>query len=157
MFREADPNMSEASWAIRFAASLPNVKMVLSGMSSMDMMLDNTSYMKDFKPLTKEETEMCLKAAEIINKGIAIPCTGCAYCVDGCPMNIPVPKYFSLYNAEKIEKEGQPFTPQQEYYDRLTANFGKASDCVECGQCEEACPQHLQIRDYLKQVAGHFE
>ena len=157
MFKEAQPDMSVASWAIRFAASLPNVKMVLSGMGSMDMMEDNTGFMQDFAPLSEEETKICLKAADIINSNIAIPCTGCAYCVDGCPMNIPIPKYFALYNADKMEAAGKPFTPQGEYYDRLTVNFGKASDCVECGQCEDVCPQHLPIRENLKTVAGHFE
>ena len=131
--------------------------MVLSGMGNMEMMQDNTGYMKDFRPLNQEEMDLCRKAAELINANIAIPCTGCAYCVDGCPMNIAIPKYFSLYNADKQEYEGKGFTPQGEYYDRLTHNFGKASDCVECGACEEVCPQHLPIRDNLKLVAEYFE
>ena len=81
----------------------------------------------------------------------------CAYCVDGCPMNIAIPKYFSLYNADLQEVEEKGWTPQGEYYNNLTKTFGKASDCVECGQCEGVCPQHLSIIQYLKDVAGHFE
>ncbi len=156
MFQAHDPKMSVPSWAIRFAASLDNVKMVLSGMSNMEQLLDNTSYMSDFKPLTEEERRMVYKAAAIINGNIAIPCTGCSYCTDGCPMKIAIPKYFSLYNAEMQEAEGKDWTPQGEYYDRLTGTFGKASDCVGCGQCENACPQHLPIIEHLKTVAGYF-
>ncbi len=156
MFRAHDPEMSIPSWAIRFAASLDNVKMVLSGMSNMEQLLDNTSYMSDFKPLTEEERRMVYKATAMINGNIAIPCTGCSYCTDGCPMKIAIPKYFSLYNAEMQEVTGKGWTPQGEYYDRLTGSFGKASDCVGCGQCENACPQHLPVMEHLKTVAGYF-
>ena len=157
LFKDYAPNMSVPSWAIRFAATHENVKMVLSGMGNMEMMKDNTSYMKDFKPLNDEEMALVKKAADIINSNIAIPCTGCSYCVDGCPKKIAIPKYFSLYNAELQEYAGKGFTPQGEYYDRLTQNFGKASSCIECGKCEKICPQHLPIRDNLKLVAKQFE
>lgn len=157
LFESYDASMSVPSWAIRFAASQPNVKMVLSGMGNMDMMKDNTSYMKDFKPLTEDELKLVFKARDIINESIAIPCTGCAYCVDGCPKKIAIPKYFSLYNAEKQEFAGKGFTPQGEYYTRLTENFGKASECIGCGRCEKVCPQHLPIREDLKLVAAQFE
>ncbi|MDE5937665.1 MAG: aldo/keto reductase [Lachnospiraceae bacterium] len=156
MFTGYDPNMSVPSWAIRFAASLDNVKMVLSGMSNMEQLLDNTSYMSDFKPLTEEEKRMVYRAAAMINGNIAIPCTGCSYCTDGCPKNIAIPKYFSLYNAEMQEAEGKGWTPQGEYYDRLTGTFGKAGDCIACGQCENVCPQHLPVMEHLKTVAGYF-
>ena len=155
-FQAYAPGLSAASWAIRFAASLPNVMVVLSGMSNMAQLLDNTGYMKDFVPLTAEEQALVQKAVDLINADIAIPCTGCAYCVDGCPMNIPIPRYFSLYNTDLQESKDKPWNPQEEYYDRLTQVFGAADQCIACGQCEGVCPQHLPIIEHLKTVADYF-
>lgn len=158
LFRAADPQMSISSWAIRFAASLPNVMMVLSGMSTLEQMQDNVSYMEDFKPLTEEEVAMCAKVADIINGQIAVPCTACSYCTEGCPQQIPIPKYFSLYNdlmREDMEHKG--WTIYYTKYADLTKEFGRASDCIECGQCEGICPQRLPIIDYLKKVSARFD
>ena len=159
LFKGYNPEASIPSWAIRFAASQENVKMVLSGMSNLEQLMDNTGYMKDFKPLNEEEQKLIKEAVEIINGSITIPCTGCSYCTDGCPMHIAIPKYFSLYNTDRQERaaRGADWTPQGEYYDRLTMEFGKASACVQCGQCEGVCPQHLPIIQYLQDVAAYFE
>ena len=157
MFREARPEMSIPSWAIRFAASLEHVMVVLSGMSNMEQLLDNTDYMADFQPLSAQEQALVKKAVDAINSTIAIPCTGCSYCTEGCPQRIAIPKYFTLYNAYLQEIKEKSWRPQGEYYTRLTMNFGKASDCLECGQCEQVCPQHLPIIRHLKDVAARFE
>lgn len=157
IFKDYNKKASIPSWAIRFAASLDNVMMVLSGMSNMEQILDNTEYMMNFEKLNDKERELISQAVDLINSNITVACTGCSYCTDGCPMNIAIPKYFSLYNADKQEIKEKDWTPQGEYYKNLTKTFGKASDCVECGQCEGVCPQHLHIIDRLKDVAEYFE
>ena len=158
LFKEREPELSLASWAIRFAASLDNVMMVLSGMSSLAQMEDNLSFMENFTPLTEDELALTRRVAEIINAQIAVPCTGCSYCTTGCPMNIPIPKYFSLYNdimRENMEEKG--WTVGLSTYDQLAETFGKAKDCVACGQCETVCPQHLPIIETLKDVSSRFD
>ena len=153
LFKGENPQASASSWAMRFAASLPNVMMVLSGMSNMEQMQDNIATMQNFKPLTEKEQQLVAQAAEIIRAGITIPCTACSYCTDGCPMQIAIPQYFALYNTD-LQRGAEPQKPQ---YDKLTLTNGKASACVACGQCEGICPQGLPIIQYLKDVATHFE
>ena len=158
LLKGLDPHLSVASWAVRFVASLPNVMCVLSGMSNLEQMEDNTSYMADFQPLTDAERDVCFEVARIINSQIAISCTACHYCTDGCPMNICIPEYFSLYNEDKREDlEHKGWTINFTNYDKLAEEFGRASDCIECGQCESMCPQHLPIISALELVAEHFE
>ena len=158
LFKDYDPNLSVPSWAIRFAASLDNVMVVLSGMSNIEQMEDNVNFMADLTPLTDKEKELCYKAAGIINGQIAIPCTGCSYCTEGCPKKIAIPQYFSLYNEdmrENLEEKG--WTVNYTNYAILADKFGKAKDCVACGQCEGVCPQHLPIIEKLKDVSSHYD
>lgn len=150
------PDWSEASWAIRFAMDQANVKVVLSGMTQPDQMADNLKTALDFKPLNEEEYAAIRKTVNILNGTPGIPCTGCSYCTEGCPMSIPIPKYFALYNADIQEVEGKGWTPQIAYYNNLRFTTGRPEDCLECGQCEGACPQHLPIIEDLKTVAGYF-
>jgi predicted aldo/keto reductase-like oxidoreductase len=154
--KDFTPKASIPSWAIRFAASQEGVVMVLSGMNTMDQVLDNTSYMADFKPLNEEEYKIINQVIEIINENTAIPCTTCRYCEKGCPKKIAIPDYFALYNSAKRATTDN-FSSQFVYYMNLTPNHGRASDCIGCKQCEKACPQHLKITEHLKDVSAKFD
>lgn len=146
-------NGSNASYALRFAGSFDGVFMVLSGMSSIDQMEDNIKTMKEFKKLSKEEMDIIFKVADAIKDENTIPCTGCKYCVDGCPMKINIPEIFKIYNNHKVYSTWG----SKEAYNKLTLEKGKASSCIKCGKCEIICPQHLKIRDYLVEVSKDFE
>lgn len=155
LLKEYDPDASAASWALRFAASQEGVVRVLSGMNTMEQVLDNTAVFQDFKPISQEEGEVIRKVTEIIEKNTPIPCTGCSYCTHGCPKDIAIPQYFALYNS--IARTTGSFSSQAAYYNNLSLKYGKASACIGCRQCEQACPQHLAITDFLKEVAAKFE
>ena len=150
LLKEADPEASCASWAVRFAASLPGVMVVLSGMSNIEQVEDNVSYMEDFKPLNEDEKAMLLSAAEDIK--LAIPCTACRYCTDGCPMSIKIPDIFAIYNTMKrdLHKKWEA----REKYAELIKESGKADDCIGCEQCVNACPQHLEIPRLLAECSA---
>jgi predicted aldo/keto reductase-like oxidoreductase len=156
ILKEADPKASLPSWAIRYVASLPGILTVLSGMSNIAQMEDNLSYMKPsaFKPLSEEEQKVIARAQEALAAIPSIPCTGCSYCAPGCPMNIPIPAIFSARNKQMIF--GMMERGQAEY-DRATSDKGKASECIQCGQCEGACPQRINIIERLQECAGVFE
>lgn len=156
LMKAYNPAASIPSWAIRFAASQEGVIMVLSGMNTMEQLLDNASYMADFKPLNEEERKIIRQVVGVIHENTAIPCTTCRYCEKDCPQSIAIPDYFALYNNAKLAMTGN-FSSQFVYYLNLTAKHGKAGECIECGQCESACPQHLKITELLKDVSARFD
>ena len=154
LFKDYAPDMSPASWAIRFAASLDGILTVLSGMSNVEQMRDNLSYMKDFKPLNEEEQKIIQQAQRILGKSSTVPCTACHYCTAGCPKQIPIPDFFSALNLQL--GNGQ-LDEAKKTYRAIAEKGAKASDCIECGQCESACPQHISIIEQLKECSKELE
>ena len=152
VFKEADQNASVASWAFKFAASLDGVITVLSGMSNIEQMEDNISYMKDFTKLSDKEEETINKAQEVLKSIPLIPCTTCNYCAKVCPMKIGISGSFTAMNYLTLYNDMAAAKHQEEW---LVGGHGlkKASECIKCGRCEQACPQHIQIRKELERVA----
>ena len=145
---------SPASYAIRFAAGFPGMMMVLSGMSDLEQMKDNLSYMRDFKPLNETELAAVKKVQEIFHKMNMIPCTACRYCVEGCPKQISIPDLFAIMNIKQLHHDWNA----DYYYEEVhTAPGRRASDCLKCGKCEKICPQHLPIRKLLEEIAKEFD
>ena len=148
---------SNASYALRFAASFPNMAVVLSGMSEMAQMQDNLSAMRDFVPLNEAEKEAVRKVCKIFRSLNLVPCTSCRYCVEEsqCPKGICIPDMFSSMNAHEAFHNWNTAY----YYNNVITgeDHGKASECIRCGKCEKVCPQHLPIRELLKKVAATFE
>lgn len=146
---------SSASYALRFAAGFDGIIVVLSGMSNLEQVKDNISFMRDFQPLSQIERAAIDKVVEIFNSKKLIPCTACRYCIAGCPKHILIPDLFACMNAKKnFDNRRINF-----YYDNTytTQYNGKASACIKCGKCEQECPQHLPIRELLVDVADEFE
>ncbi len=144
-------NSSYASYALRFAATRAGVAMTLSGMSNMEQVVDNLSVMEDIKPLDQREMDALDKVVEVFHSKKLIACTACRYCVPGCPKHILIPDLFACRNAKEL------FGGGAFYYSRYTNQNNKASDCIKCGKCESICPQHLPIRELLKETATVFE
>lgn len=146
---------SNASYALRFAAGFENMMMVLSGMSTLEQIRENVAFMAEPVSLNEEEQEAIRRVREIFSSLNMIPCTACHYCVldNDCPKNIPIPELFSCYNLKTTFHSWN----QDYYYTIQTRDRGKASECLKCGKCERICPQHLEIRKLLVQVAQEFE
>ena len=156
VLKNVRPDMSTASWALRFAASQEGSLVVLSGMSDIEQMKDNLSYMADFKPLNSEEKKAIDKVVDILNSTETIACTKCHYCTDGCPVHMAIPDIFDAEN--RVLKYEQTVYDAKRLYDNIVKKSGtRASECIECGQCENACPQHLPIIKLLKDGAEMFE
>lgn len=145
---------SPASFALRFAAGFPGIMMVLSGMSSLEQMNDNISFMKDFKKLDKAEEKGIGEVCALLQGKHLIPCTACRYCVEGCPKKILIPDLFASLNTKRMYND---WNADYYYHNVCTLKNGKASDCLKCGKCEQICPQHLKIRSLLEEVAKEFD
>ncbi len=152
LFREERPDKSVASWAIRFAASLPGVLTVLSGMSNMEQVRDNVDTMTRFEPLTDREREVIDEALEAYRKKDTVPCTGCRYCMD-CPFGVDIPKMFSLYNHYVLDRDGEDYLEAYE----AQPESERADQCQACGACMEKCPQHIRIPDQMVTIRETVE
>lgn len=149
LFEQRNSDASPASYALRFAAELDNVMMVLSGMSNMTQVSENIKTMSDPQPLNEEERALLAKVVEIIGKKMTVPCTSCGYCTEVCPNNIAIPGLFGIYNNYKVNGNFSKM-----YHERTTFHKGKASDCINCKKCVRNCPQHIEIPQYLREIAN---
>ena len=153
-FKQFNPNKSIASFALRFCASLDNVKIVLSGMSKMEDLVDNCDTYENFEVLSEKETEFLKSMADKLNSTVAVACSECGYCVDACPEMIPIPEYFTLYNLSKNRPESDIY---RLYFDKLADEKVHADKCTYCGTCLDYCTQKIDIPEVLEEVCEHFE
>lgn len=155
IYKDYNPNASIASWAIRYIASLDGVMTILSGMSTQEQMEDNLSTITNFKPINEKEAQLIKEVTDKMLSFPTIPCTGCRYCVSGCPMNIQIPDLFTAYNSQKTYGVSRRY---ENYYKlHSEGDYSKASACIGCGQCEGVCPQHLEIISLLQKVSEEFD
>ncbi|WP_405321166.1 aldo/keto reductase [Methanobrevibacter thaueri] len=158
IMKEYNPDRSVVSWAMRFVANIEDVEVVLTGASNLEQLESNIQEFNDADPLNDEEMEIISQVSEIINSNITVDCTKCRYCVDTCPEDIDIAKIFDLYNKHKLLEtdEWTQFGNAYLNYTKLDG-VGIASDCIECENCIEECPQQINIPEVLKDVAKTFE
>ncbi|MEG2777062.1 MAG: aldo/keto reductase [Cellulosilyticaceae bacterium] len=152
LFKEARPDKSIASWAIRYAASLPNVLTVLSGMSNLDQIKDNVETMTHFEPLTEKDHETIGRALEAYKKKDTVPCTGCRYCMD-CPLGVDIPEMFKIYNDYAVSKNKDQYHVAYHQTDEGL----RVHHCIACGKCTTHCPQSIQIPEKMKMIKDLIE
>lgn len=155
IFKKEKPEASIASWALRYAASLPEVFAVLSGMSTMDQLKDNVQTMEHFKPLDKREYAVIEQALAAYRTSAVIPCTACRYCMD-CPAGIDIPRVFAVYNnylTGKVNNRSMnDFVFEMEY--GILGKEKQAHHCAKCNQCAEHCPQHIDIPQWMDTIGS---
>lgn len=145
MFKDAKPEASISSWALRYVASMPNIKVVLSGMSEYAHVEDNLATFVNFEELDQEELELVQKVAETIKSRTKNGCTGCAYCMP-CPFGVDIPKNFRFWNELAM------YGNEELVQSRIAQLEGLATLCKKCGKCEQVCPQQIKIREHLEKV-----
>lgn len=145
--RDAHPDWSVASWALRWVKRLPAVRVILSGMSAMEQIRDNVSTFADERALTDAEEALLMEACEIFRREVSVPCTACRYCVDGCPTKISIPEFLAVYNRYKTDGVWA-----LDDLDDIESD-GKPADCIACGACAEHCPQNIDIQGLMRELA----
>ena len=148
LFKEKEPNMSVASWALRYVAHFPNVKVILSGMSNLEQLTDNINTFTEYKELTEEDLAIVNEAKKLILGNDFIPCTGCRYCMP-CPIGVNIPHIFSLFNNYGIHKDLERFKTQVAKLEPKQL----PNNCIRCGKCVKACPQGIIIYEQLEKIS----
>lgn len=147
ILKESQPNWSVASWALRWVKRLPQVYVILSGMSTLDQIKENVSTFKDDRALTDEEETLVMKACDVFRKEVSVPCTSCRYCIDGCPEDINIPEFLEVYN--KFKTDGRSALSAMKNID----SKGQPKDCISCDACFEVCPQNIDVKVVMKELA----